>query len=272
MNPAATRFLPLKFALICLAAKHRVHFCPCIKTVGMEKSQTKGVSMLSRISAIASVALALCLSGCATKMSMPYAPGYTGPSPNKAIYLMTVTLKNTYHTSFQPDMLVLNVEKAVVSNSDDRFNLGIDDKGKLETGSPDTGNTYLVRMELEPGEYVIRGVTCLNQQFPIAATFFAPLHEKLVVTAPGIYYLGHVDAIVRERVGKEFKAGPTVPLIDQGVAGASGGTFDIAISDRWDQDTAQFQNAFPAIKVEKVQKAILPPFDRAVAQKWWEDN
>lgn len=204
---------------------------------------------------------------------MPFADdSTTPPNSSQAIYLMTVTTKNTYHTSYQPDMLVLNVEKSVVKADADRINFVVDDKGTNETGSADTGNTYLVRLKLDQGEYVIQGVTCLNRQFPIIANFFAPLHEKLVVAGPGVYYLGHVDATVRERVNDEFKAGPTIPLIDQAVAGASGGTFDIVISDRWDKDAGLFQGKFAALKDVTVQKAVMAPFDRAAAQKWWEDH
>ena len=46
---------------------------------------------------------------------------------------------------------------------------------------------------------MIRGLTCLSRHFPIIGTFFAPLHEELTVTQPGVFYLGHVDATVRER-------------------------------------------------------------------------
>ncbi|MDB4983094.1 MAG: hypothetical protein JWM82_3846, partial [Myxococcales bacterium] len=102
--------------------------------------------------------------------------------------------------------------------------------------------------------------------------FFAPLHAPLHVAAPGVYYLGHVDAAVREGVGNELKAGVSVPLIDQSIAGASGGTFDVAISDQWTIDEPLFRNAFPGLDGVPIQKMILPPFNRAVAQKWWQDN
>jgi hypothetical protein len=222
------------------------------------------------LSAAALLAAALSLSGCATKMDMPYSSNQPSADPAKGVYLMTLTTKNTYHTSFQPDMLVINVEKVGAQSSADRLNFVIDDAGKNETGSADTGNTYLIRMQLPPGDYMIHGVTCLNRQFPIIASFFVPLHEKLTVSAAGVYYLGHVDGTVRERVGDEFKAGPTLPLIDEAVAGASGGTFDVVISDQWDKDSQQFVAKFPSLQGINVQKAIMAPFDRALAQKLWE--
>lgn len=222
---------------------------------------------------LTALTISLLLASCATTIDMPFADNTSArPDPSKAIYLMTVTMKNTYHTSYQPDLIVVNVERSVVKSKSDRLNFEIDDEGTDGTGSPKSGNNYLVRMQLDPGEYVIVGLTCLNRQFPIIANFFAPLHEKLVVTEPGVYYLGHVDATVRERVGNEFKAGPTVPLIDQAVAGASGGTFDIAISDSWVVDQVQFDDKFPGLRGVVVSKQIMAPFDRAFAQKWWEEH
>lgn len=75
---------------------------------------------------------------------------------------------------------------------------------------------------------------------------------------------------MRERQGNEFRAGPVIPLIDQGVAGASGGTFDIVVSDQWDTDQALFEKNFPALKGIEVRKSLVPAFDRAKAQKLWE--
>jgi len=96
------------------------------------------------------------------------------------------------------------------------------------------------------------------------------MHETLKSAGQGVFYIGHVEATIRERQGNEFKAGPTVPLLDQAVAGASGGTFDIEISDQWDKDGPQFLAKFPTLSAVTVQKNILPPFDRAKAQQWWE--
>jgi hypothetical protein len=127
-------------------------------------------------------------------------------------------------------------------------------------------------MELEAGRYEIRGLTRLARSFPINSFFFAPLHSSLESKESGVFYLGHVTATVRERQGTEFKAGPTLPLIDQAVSGASGGTFDITISDEFATDEAVFRSKFPALAGVTIKKAILPPFDRANAQKWWEAN
>ncbi len=189
---------------------------------------------------------------------------------SKPIFLMTATMKNTYRTSFQPRLLVVHVEKSQAKEAADRLSFVMDDKAKLETDSVEHGNTYLLRFELDRGQYEIRGLTSLARSFPINGYFFAPMHSLLESKEPGVYYLGHVSATVRERQGEEFKAGPSVPLVDQAVAGASGGTFDIEITDQLVADEPVFRSKFPALSDVGITKAILPAFDRANAQRWWE--
>lgn len=227
--------------------------------------------MFTRTFATVSLMLSMLLAGCATvkPMALDENPSMP-PDASKAIFLMTATMKNTYRTSFQPDLLVVSVDPSVVKHPQDEINFKIDDEGTDETENVATGNTYFIRLELAPGTYTIQGLMCQSRHFPIIANYFAPLHEKLVVTKPGVYYLGHVDATIRERVGEEFKAGPSIPLIDQGVGGALGGTFDIKISDDAAQDEADFDKRFPGLKDVKIQKDIMAPFDRAYAQQWWE--
>jgi hypothetical protein len=229
--------------------------------------------MLKKILGMATLAATLLLTGCATVKPMAFSTeAAKPPAADKAVFLMTATFKNVYRTSFQPKLLVANVEKPVVQGSEDRLNFRIDTEGSFENTSPDKGNTYLLRMELPPGEYTLVGMTCLNKSFPILAQYFVPVHAKIVASAPGTYYLGHVDAVLRERQGNEFRAGAPIPLIDQAIGGGSGGTFDVAIFDRWTEDQPLFHSRFPAMKDLTVASAPLPPFDREYAQKWWEDH
>lgn len=230
--------------------------------------------MRSHVAFAAATLCALALAGCATPTKMAFendADRVTAAS--KPVFLMTANLWNNYKTSYQPRLLVVNVERAVVADSADRINFTMDEKAKVSSNAAlPVGNNYLLRLELAPGRYVIRGLMSTVQTFPIVATFFAPLHAPLESREPGVYYLGRMTATVRERQGDEFKAGPSIPLIDQAVAGASGGTFDIAISDEFATDEKLFRSTFPALREVEIRKAILPPFDRARAQKWWEDN
>jgi|APIni6443716594_1056825.scaffolds.fasta_scaffold420163_1 hypothetical protein len=217
--------------------------------------------------------IAVLLSGCATPTKMAFESDEERLTEStKPVFLMTVTLKNAYRTSFQPKLTVVHVEKPGAKDATDRLNFTMDEKAKNESDSPEVGSTYFLRMQLDPGRYEIRGLTSLGRSFLINGFFFAPLHAPVESSLPGVFYLGHVAATVRERQGSEFKAGPSIPLINQAVAGASGGTFDIEISDRLSTDEATFRSKFPALKGIEIRKSILPPFDRAVAQKRWEEN
>lgn len=230
-------------------------------------------SILSgRVVALATI-LVLLLSGCATPTKMAFENDSDRlTEKSKPVFLMTATLKNVYKTSFQPRLLVVNVEKPDAKEAADRLNFTMDEKAKDETDSAAAGNSYLLRLQLDAGKYEIRGLTSLARSFPINGFFFAPLHSSLEATEPGVYYLGHITATVRERKENEFKAGPSIPLIDQAIAGASGGSFDIEIKDDFAADEALFRSRFPALAGVKIKKAILPPFDRAKAQQWWESH
>jgi hypothetical protein len=188
---------------------------------------------------------------------------------SKPVFLLTATLKNTYKTSFQPRLLAVNVEKPNAKDASDRLNFVVDKKAKDESDTPERGNNYLLRMELEPGQYEIRGLTSMSNSIFISAFFFTPMHTNITAKEPGVYYLGHVSATVRERQGDEFKAGPIIPLIDQAVVGAAGGTFDVAFTDGWEKDETMFRAKFPALEGVAITKAIMPSFDRAKAQQWW---
>lgn len=229
--------------------------------------------MKNRFVIFAALSFALALPGCATPTKMAFQNDTDQVTEkSKPIYLMTATLKNAYRTSFQPRLLVVNVEKPDAKQASDRLNFTMDEKARNETDSASTGNSYLLRLELDPGQYEIRGLTSISRSFPVQGFFFTPLHSPLEASEQGVYYLGHVVATVRERKENEFKAGASIPLIDQAVVGASGGTFDVEITDELATDEPLFRAKFPALATVAIQKRILPAFDREKAQQWWESH
>lgn len=231
-------------------------------------------SIVRRFAVLAALTGAVLLTGCATRTKMAFEDDAEKLTPtSKPVFLMTATIKNDYKTGHQPKLLVVNVEKPGAKDASDRFNFTMDDKARIEgDDAVNVGNSYLLRMELPAGDYNLVGLTSLSRSFLINGFFFTPLHSTIKSAAPGVYYLGHVQATVRERKGDEFKAGSTIPLLDQAVVGASGGTFDVAITDEFAKDEKTFKSKFPALANVEIKKMVLPAFDRANAQKWWETH
>lgn len=227
--------------------------------------------MIKPIVSLLCVVAAFTFSGCATRTKMPaldkavaFAPGDT------PIYLMTVTLRNDNAPRYQPEMIAAHVEKVGATRKTDRLNFLPDDEAEQELEPEEMGYRYFVRLRTPPGEYTLVGFTSLCSGFPFHGGTTAPLLAPLPQGGAGFIYLGHVAATVRKRVGNEFRAGPVIPLIDQAATGLSGGTYDISVADRWTEDEAEFIARFPGLKNAEVRKNILPPFDRAKAQAWWE--
>lgn len=223
---------------------------------------------MKQLIACAVLAFAALLAGCATQNEMALQQDSERITENsKPVLLMTATIKNTYKTSFQPRLVKVSVDQPGGGHA---IEFTLDDKARTETDDVASGNIYMLRMELDPGSYEIVGMTARAHRHPVNGFYFAPLHSALDVQGPGVYYLGHVNATVRERRGNEFRAGAPLPSLDQAVSGASGGTFDIEISDQLAADEAAFREKFPQLTGVTIQKAILPQFDRAKAQALWE--
>lgn len=214
--------------------------------------------------------VSLVMTGCAGFKPMAFSKDDPSPTPDTAVLLLSVTVKNVYRESFQPDLLSVRVDGGATSDEKQVFKT--DDQGAAVTNSMDKGNSYLIRIPVKPGAYTIRLMGAMKHRFPVVPYYQIPVHAPVKVEQAGVYYLGRVEATLRERKGNEFRAGSVVPLIDQAAGGASGGTFDVVISDQWADDEGKFLDAFPALKAANIRKSILPPFNRDEAQKWWEKN
>ena len=82
--------------------------------------------------------------------------------------------------------------------------------------------------------------------------------------------MGRVTARLRPRKEGEFRAGLVIPLIDQSVTGMSTGTWDVTVEDMLQKDLALFRANYPALGNVSIDSEPLPPFDRAVVQRWWD--
>lgn len=214
----------------------------------------------------------LIATGCAKPLDMPYSTAQQVIiKPTNAVFLMTLHLENTYRKAYQPDLLWVKVESEGTPSRSKKWRFEMDKVGAVRCPDKTKGHDYMVRMNLDPGKYIIRGVTGLAHGFPAIGTCFAPLHSELNGTTSGVFYLGHVEAVIRERKRDEFKAGPSIPPVDQALCGFSGGTFDISITDK-PEDIVAFKAKFDQLRDTPIQKMMLPPFNREVAQQFWKTH
>lgn len=209
------------------------------------------------------------LTGCATT-PMPYSKdGETVDLKNNTVVLFTVTQKNEYRKSFQPKIDYLYGAVEGSKESKDRFTLAPDDKSQFVTETVEKGNKYLMRVMLKPGNYVLSHALSHARFFPITTVYALPILSPFKVEGTGVIYLGNISGTIRERKEGEFRAGSPIPLLDQAIGGASGGTYDITIADDWEKDQVDFLQRFPQLKDVEVKKAILPPFNRTEVDKNW---
>lgn len=189
------------------------------------------------------------------------------------IYLMTATLKNDFKPAYQPKVMdVVLMKKIEGQEKSEAIFLRTDAKSKIEDDTPEKGNSYLLRMELEKGEYVIRDMRGFSNGFMVSGPFFVPMFSNIKVTRSGVYYLGHVQAVTRAKKAGEISSTGDIfqaPInhLSTIPTGYNDSTFDIVISDQYEKDIAEFKRKFPALKNVEVQKSILPPVDTEFAKK-----
>lgn len=231
---------------------------------------TRNGSLYSRIAAIVALLSFALLSGCATVNDM----GVTAKSTKleldgDGMVLMSVVVNNQFKPDYQPELIVTHVEEPYADSKAQRQNFKMDNEGTLTTTD---GRLYLLRMKLKPGKYIVRGATGMYHGILILGTCFLPVHADIDVQPNTVTYIGRATGKMRERVGDEFRSGPVVPLIDQAVTGFANSTFDVTITDSWDEDEKSYRGLFPPLEQVEITKAIMPPFDRARAQAYWDSD
>ena len=195
------------------------------------------------------------LSGCVNLRPMALQPGMTDVSADhESIALFTLRTDNQYKPSFPPDVTVTQF----LSSDDKKTTIKFKpDKPYEAEGS---ARDYLISIQLSPGPYVLDAVSGMSNKIFVIGSFSFPIDKNFVLETNEIVYLGRLEMVNRERKnGDERRSGSVIPLIDQSVTGYSGGTFDIKISDNFDNDVALFKQQFPFISEKEIMKRILSP-------------
>ena len=197
--------------------------------------------------------LALLISGCAQNMALTKEQSSLDLS-EKSIALLSVRVSNRNKPSFQPEIKnALIVPKDGITNTSYLFMVGNPYK---ET---DDYKDYLLSFSLEPGMHHFRWIGVKYVTLPlIAAGCNINLDMKKDIKPKSVVYLGHIDAVIREKKNGESTNCPLLPLIDQAVAGFSTGVLDVTITDNFASDKNLFYSAFPSLKNVTIDKSILP--------------
>ncbi len=190
---------------------------------------------------------------------------------SKSVVLMTLDLGRQEASRYTPTPIWVDfTRKDGQGGKSERQLFSIDsDAGTI---SSNVHNKFLLRFALEPGKYEMQTVFGQANAFPFIASFQAPLLMEVNVSPKSVTYVGRVTALMRPRVGNEFRAGSVVPLVDQAAAGISGSTFDVTVVDASKEDVPEFKSIFSSLAAADIRTELLPAFDRAKAQNWWENG
>ncbi len=124
-------------------------------------------------------------------------------------------------------------------------------------------NEYLLSFELASGTYNLDSMGAIYTSVLITGGGIVPLKFKLDIRPNSIIYLGHLDIVMRKRANEsETRAGRVYPLIDQATIGASSGTFDVVVEDKFEEDMKMFISEYPALQKVRIEKSLLPQWTR----------
>lgn len=216
----------------------------------MDVTQTGEMKMF-RVKMLALLLCSFVMFGCAGNLGLTKGQTSIDVSSNSLV-LLPVTVSNQNHTGFQPDLV-----DAYLRLGTDSQRIGTKDSVFKE--DKDKSKDYLMSFSLKPGTYTIEKIIG-SYRIPmiIKAWCQIPMDKSFEVKANSVVYLGHVSATIVERKNDDQeRAGGMIPLMDQGIAGFSTGTFVVDIADRYESDMANYRSEFPGLKDTKVEKAVL---------------
>jgi len=175
----------------------------------------------------------------------------------ESVALMTVRLGNTFKLSRQPHFKYVQVRRDDGTAEDLNYEIA-----EILAQSEDETNQFeeaALSFPLRPGRYQLRFIWVTSPSLLAPGSGSVPIYSRFEIKPGQVVYLGRAEAIRRERKSDdELRAGSIIPLIDQSISGFSGGTFDVAIRDSYDEDLAKLRKRYPALQGAQIAKALLP--------------
>ena len=122
-----------------------------------------------------------------------------------SIVLISLELTRSSPSRFIPLPIIVKLTKINAENKEETINVAVDkDAGEAVNQS---GNSFLIRIELPPGHYQLHSVVGRASAFPLNGFFNIPFLLETDLPANSVVYLGKIHANLRPRVGDEFRAG-----------------------------------------------------------------
>jgi len=194
------------------------------------------------------LALSLLGTGCMSPMALNH-QGASLDLSTKSIAVFTLSTSNAYRPFYNPNVQCVRI---LSGNSEDR-KFRVEQTCRSESGSYD----YLVSVDVQPGAHTLKNVMGNSFGPLVMATFDFPVEGTFQVPANSVTYVGHVEMVNRERQSGETRSGSIFPLVDQAVAGYSGGTFDVTLSDRSKTDIPLFTQNYPCLQGVQISTAVM---------------
>jgi hypothetical protein len=191
---------------------------------------------------------------------------------SKSIALLSVKISNKNKPGYQPSLdhafIVPKDNPSTIPMARRKYMFIADDPYRSE---PDSYKEYLLSFSLEPGIHYFNYLAMVyNVPLLLSARCDIYLNMKKDIRPNSVVYLGHVDAVIREKKnGEETNCG-IFPLIDQATVGFSSGFLEVKISDDYEDDVKLFKTAYPGLNNVVIEKLILPPW-RNINNKYISD-
>jgi hypothetical protein len=204
------------------------------------------------VSNVVVIVYLLFLSGCASVSNMPLqTDSIEIDLSQKSVLVAKVTIKNENHPSFQPDMCCV-----LVKGKDEEFSFTeptlLNDKGE-------EGKEFLISMDVEPGTIKLNTMRFWIHNLLMFAVAELPFDHDLNIPSGKLIYLGNIHATIKPKIDNDQPAaGGAFPLIDQAVAGFSNGTFDVNVTDQYDDYLKELHEKFPHTKDREIVNMVLP--------------
>jgi hypothetical protein len=207
--------------------------------------------------AVTTVAAALLAgTGCATVAKMPLQVAGRNPDLSKnGLLVARVHVRNENHPTQQPELFCWFATKTI-AGKEEAFSFT---EPTLLADEAEKGKDYFASMSFEPGPIRLDSVL-FRRYVPLlmSAMASAPVNATVQVTGGKVTYLGRIEAVIVPKTSDaQPAAGSVIPLIDQSVAGFSNGTWQLKVTDGFDEDVAALKRKHKFLASKEFVKSLL---------------